>query len=153
MTKTVENLTFEAEFSQIWQQLTHNQRRFVVQMLECKTKKEAAEIVGLDPRTVYSWSSVIDDAITLLSENVKDSAVSILAGAAAKAAMIKQTGLDSDDEGMRQAIASEILDRIIGKAQASLDVTSKGESIAPDHNAYSKVLARIEKRLEAENAG
>lgn len=129
MTKTVENLTFEVKFSHIWQQLTHNQRRFVVQMLECKTKKEAAGIIGLDPRTVYSWPSTIDDAITLLSENVRDSAVSILASAAAKAAMIKQAGLDSDDETMRQGIASEILDRIIGKAQASLDVTSGGKPI------------------------
>lgn len=124
-TETTEKSTFE----EIWRQLNHNQRRFVVAMLDSESKKDAAEAIGIQPDTVYRWPSIVDDAVALLGRDVKNSVVDILASGAAKAAMIKLAGLDSKDENMRQKIASEVLDRILGKAIDSIDVTTGGEKL------------------------
>ena len=126
MTETVENLTSDDRFAQIWKLLTHNQRRFVVQMTDSPTKKEAAEIIGLDPRTVYAWPKFIDEAVGLLLENAKTSAVEMLTSALARAVMIKLAGLDSNDEKMRQDAASEVIDRILGKAKQTNELTGAG---------------------------
>lgn len=101
--------------STIWPKLNRNQRRFVVAMQECATKKEGAELIGLEPDTVYRWPSIVDDALKALSADVETAVLDIIHSAAAKAAMVKTAGLDSDDEKLRQAVATEIIERAIGK--------------------------------------
>lgn len=118
-------------FEEIWAKLNHNQRRFVIAMQECSTKAEAAKAVGMEPNTVYSWPNIVDEAVALLNQDIKNAAIDILASGAAKAAMIKLAGLDSSDEDMRQKVASEVLDRILGKAMSSMDVTTGGEPLPP----------------------
>lgn len=99
----------------IWGQLSRNQRKYVVATQECATKKEAAELVGIQPDTVYRWPSIVDEAVELFSINVEQAVLGVLESAAAKAAMVKAKGLDSTDEKVRQAVATEILDRNLGK--------------------------------------
>lgn len=122
----LEKSTFQA----IWEQLNRNQRRFVVAMLDQPTKKAGAEAVGIQENTVYRWPPIVDQAIELLLDDARNGAVSILVAAAAQAAITKVGGLESDDEAMQQEVASEILDRVIGKAHQTLDVTSGGASFA-----------------------
>ena len=57
-----------------------------------------------------------EEVIKLLQEDAIQSAVIMIKNALAKAAMIKIDGLDSEDEKIRQAVASEILDRQLGKS-------------------------------------
>ena len=127
--KNLEKSTSE-RLSELWQQLSHNQRRFVIASLECATKKDAALSIGIEPNTVYGWPDIIDEAIKLAGINAQETALGIITQSAAKAAMVKTTGLDSDDEKIRQAVAAEILDRVMGKAVQRQEVTGKdGEAV------------------------
>lgn len=126
--QTVENYT-SSEFLQLWQGLTHNQRRFAVAMLECSNKKEAAELVGLTPQTVYRWPETIDKVVEYLLADVTGSVTDILHSNAVKAAMIKVGGLDASEEKTRLETASEVLDRVIGRP------TAKTELSGPDGGA------------------
>lgn len=112
--------------SDLWRNLSRNQRRFVVAMQECATKKEAAEAIGLEPDTVYRWPGIVDEAINALSADVEAAVWDIIADSAAKAAMVKVAGLDESDDRLRQAVASEILDRFLGKP------TQRQEISGPD---------------------
>jgi vacuolar-type H+-ATPase subunit H len=116
-----ENLTSSERIKELWVLLNHNQRRFVVEMTQCSTKKEAAEVVGIDPRTVYNWPSIVDEAVDLLLADARTAAVEMLTQALTRAVMIKIAGLDSGDEKIRQAAASEIIDRGLGKATQHLE--------------------------------
>lgn len=113
-------------FGVLWDKMSRNQRRFVVAMQDCANKKEAAYAIGLEPDTVYRWPKFIDDAIILLGESVKETAAEILARNLAKAAMVKISGLDDDDARIRQSVATELLERGLGK------VPSKSEISGPD---------------------
>ena len=93
------------QLSDIWPKLSRNQRRFVVASQEYASKKDAAEAIGIKHDTVYRWPKIIDEAIFLMAENIKEASLDILASSAAKAAMIKITGLDSGNEKIRQEIA------------------------------------------------
>lgn len=109
--------------SDLWPKLSRNQRRFVVAMQESATKKEAAEVIGLEPDTVYRWPDVVDEAVKRLSDDVEAAVWDILHSSAAKAAMVKIAGLDDDDSKLRQAVASEIIDRILGKPTQRQEIT------------------------------
>ena len=124
MVENGENKT-NHEFSQVWARLTESQRRFAVAMLDHKTKKDAAEFIGLSRNTVYAWGSDVDEAIEMMRLDAAAAAVDMLAGAVVKATMIKLAGLDSDDERLRQSVASEIQDRIMGKPKQSIENTGK----------------------------
>jgi hypothetical protein len=118
------------QLSEIWKQLSRNQRRFVVAAQEFATKKEAAESIGLEPDTVYRWPKVVDDAIDLFSQDIESAALGIILNNAGKAAMIKAAGLDSDDEKIRQLSATEILDRVLGRPTQKQEISGKdGEAI------------------------
>ena len=112
-------------FPYVWARLTDSQRRFAVAMLDHKTKKDAAEFVGLNPHSVYAWGPDVDEAIDIMRRDAAAAAVDMLAGAVVKATMIKLAGLDSDDERLRQSVASEIQDRIMGKPKQSIENTGK----------------------------
>lgn len=116
-------------FAEVWVQLNHNQRRFVVAMLDATNKKEAAEAIGITSDTVYRWPPSVDEAITLLGRDIRNAVVEIISSGAAKAALIKLAGLDSDNEQTRQNVASEILDRLLGKAISHMDVKSGGKPV------------------------
>jgi len=112
-------------FSELWQTLNHNQRRFAVAMLECNTKAEGAEAIGLKPDTVYRWGKEVDEVVDLLIHDATTSAVGILTSALHKAVMVKIAGMDEGDPRVRQDAASEIIDRVLGKASQPLDHTGK----------------------------
>jgi len=121
---TTEQSTSE-RFSELWQALNHNQRRFAVAMLECNTKAEGADAIGLKPDTVYRWGKAVDVVIDLLIRDATTSAVGILTSALHKAVMVKIAGMDDDDTRVRQDAASEIIDRVLGRASQPLEHTGK----------------------------
>ena len=93
-------------------------------MLDSPTKKDAAIACQLEPNTVYKWNGVVDDVVEILLDRAADSAFDILEGQVVRAAMVKVSGLDSDDEKVRQAEATEVLDRVLGKATQKTEVSS-----------------------------
>jgi len=118
----------KSTFRELWQQLGHNQRRFAIAMIGASSKKEAAQAIGISPNTTYGWNGVIDEVVELLLTHSADSAMSIIEAEAPRAAMIKSSGLDSDNEKIRQDAASEILDRNLGKPTQRQEVTGKDGS-------------------------
>jgi hypothetical protein len=112
-------------------------------MLEYPTKKEAAEAIGLDPRTVYRWPDAIDEAIEFLISDAIQSAHDILEQSVVKAAQIKRAGLDSDDEKLRQGVSSEILDRMLGRATQRQEISGpEGGPIELD-SKYQQALDTV----------
>lgn len=120
--QTLENSTSE-RLTEIMAQLTHNQVRFVVAMLESTNKKEAAEAIGIQPDTTYRWPSVVDEAVELMRLNVAQGAKEMITKNVAKAALVKVAGLDDEDPRVRQAAATEVLDRALGKPTQKTEVT------------------------------
>ena len=103
------------EFREVWQSLNHNQKRYVLARLDFPTKKEAAKAIDIEPNTVYRWGDEVEQAIDLLRNDISNAAIEIITQATAKAAIVKVDGLDSCDEKVRQAAATEILDRNLGR--------------------------------------
>lgn len=104
------------QLAEILPQLSKNQLRFVAEMQEAVSKKDAAEAIGLKADTVYRWPAIVDEAIDLVAAEAVAAAARVLTQNALKAALIKVAGMDSTDEKVQQAAASEVLDRTQGKA-------------------------------------
>lgn len=115
MEESIKKHKFNGELGEIWEGLTPDQRAYVVARLDYPTKKDAAFHIGLKPQTIYQWPKEVERAYDLLKEDILLGAVDIIRVSLAKAAMIKVSGLDSDDERIKQAVATEILDREMGK--------------------------------------
>ena len=93
--------------------------RFLVKRLDVGSDKEAAELIGYNPKTISKWKAKgypIDEALHLLGSDGVIIAAEILKRKVGKAAAIKVAGLDSEDGDKRQEVSSEILDRVLGKA-------------------------------------
>ena len=134
--QTTEKSISDTDFRQMWQELTHNQQRFAIAMLDAPTKKEAAVSIQILPDTAYRWNGVIDDVIAFMRTQAKEAAIGILADKATKAAMVKVAGLDSDDEIRRQDAATEVLDRVLGRATQRQEHTGKdGGPIKTESNS------------------
>ena len=69
----------------MWSRLSHNQQRFAVAMLQCASKKEAAEMIGLEPQTVYRWNGDVEQIVAFMRNDYAAAAVGILAANNAKA--------------------------------------------------------------------
>jgi len=98
-------------------------------MLDSPTKKEAAIACDLEPNTVYKWNGVVDEVVEILLDRAADSAYDILEGNVVKAAMVKVAGLESSDEKQRQDVASEVLDRIMGKPTQRQEISGPDGSV------------------------
>ena len=111
---------------QVLARLTIDQIRFVVARQEFSTDKEAAEEIGVKPNTVYTWKHKglpIDEAVRLMAYDGVVVAKEMLRRNLAKAARIKVDGLDDSDDKLRQSVASEILDRELGKPTQRQEIT------------------------------
>ena len=104
----------QEKFDAIWADLSHTQRRFVIAMTQHSSKREAALALDLNPDTVYRWPAVVDEALGFIMKDVLKSTWDILRHYSAQAAFTKTRGLKSKDEKLRQQVATEILNRVIG---------------------------------------
>lgn len=142
--------------------LSVDQLRFVAAMQHTASKKEAAELIGLAPNTVYKWPGVVDEAVLLSAQDKEAAAREVSANHLLKAMMVKLKGLDSDDEALRQKVASEIIEWNLGKAIQKQDVTAKIEvddttGLSPEQrlarvNAYAQA-ARVRAAMNSAPGG
>ena len=108
--------------------LSIDQVRFVVARGEVSTDKDAAAMIGVSPATVKRWKmegAPIDDVLRLMALDGVVTARHILRRNVAKAAAVKAAGLDDPDSKVRQAAASEILDRELGGAVQKVEAVIK----------------------------
>lgn len=121
--------------------LSPDQLRYLNERVLCRKDAEAARNIGLSPNTVYSWpeKKLLAEAVNLILSDGVDVSREILKRNLAKAARVKADGLDSRKEAIKQASATEILDRFHGRptqsinANVTADVTVKGYMVvSPD---------------------
>ena len=113
------------QLSELLAQLSTDQIRFIVARQEFPSDKEAAESVGIKPDTVYRWPDIVKDTVKLMAADGLLTAAEVLKRSVAKAALVKAAGLDTNDDRLRQAVASDILDRVMGKAKQTIETTGK----------------------------
>lgn len=103
--------------------LLPDQLRFIVARLQTRTDKAAAEEIGIAPDTVYGWPNKdqMDEAILLINAEPIDAAREIRKKNLVKAMMVKAKGLDSKDERLAQAAATEIIEWELGKAKMPVE--------------------------------
>ena len=126
---TNEKMLENINFSDVFNQLSKDQLRFVVAMQECTSKKEAAEKIKLNPNSVYNWPGVVDEAIKLMALDITESARVMRKKALAKAIAVQTALLESDDEKVRLSASKEIIDAELGKAVQPIDFREKLEVI------------------------
>lgn len=106
-------------------QLTTNQLRYIVARQECATDGEAAEMIGIKPDTVYRWPELVKEAARLMAGDGVFVAREMRRRALPKAMAVKVAGLDSDDERLRQSVATEIVEWELGTATQRQEIGGK----------------------------
>lgn len=103
------------------------QRRFTIARLEHNSDKAAADALDMNIVTVRNWANKkdVNEVVGLLLTDLKQGAITILAEAVSKAAMVKIAGLGHTDPRIRQDVATEVLDRALGKPTQKQEITGK----------------------------
>lgn len=92
-----------------------------------RSDKGAYEAIGVSRSAFYKWPEAERDVLREMAQRLKADVqlriMQMLEDAAEKAARVKVDGLGSRNELVRQGVASEILDRILGKPTQRQEVT------------------------------
>ena len=118
-TKEKQEKASSEELDRVLSELTADQIRFVVARQEHKTDKDAAESLEMRPNLISRWKHngvPIDRAVQLMAIDGLQTALHVRGRNLAKAMLVKVAGLDSDDERLRQGVATEIIEWEMGKA-------------------------------------
>lgn len=110
-------------------QLTTDQIRFIVARQDVATDKAAAEEIGVSADTISRWKREgvpIDDAVRLMALDGMVTALHIRKRHLAQAMAVKVAGLKSDDERLRQGVATEVIEWELGKATQKQEHTGAG---------------------------
>jgi hypothetical protein len=119
----------ELKNTETFQRLTKDQMRYVVAMQNCKSKKDAAEELGIPVGTIYNWPEYVNEAVELLARDIVEFARQLRRKALAEAVAVQIKGLESDDERVRQAAAKEIFEAELGKATQALGIDPENNEI------------------------
>jgi hypothetical protein len=123
-------MTENERFSAIWNRLTPLQRQFVVARTVYPNKRQAALSLGIRPNTAYKWGSLVDEAHALYLADTLSALRDGLQQLGALALLAKGEALQDPDPRIRQQVATEVLDRIIGKA---LPATIREDPASDNH--------------------
>lgn len=125
----------------LFEGLDERETAYVLARSECVSNSEALRKCGKSEGWLYKRD--IEDLNTRADVLRKDKAIRasmILAEAVEEAAKVKAAGLKSRDERVKQAVATEIIDRELGKVPVKSEITGKdggvivvefGEPISP----------------------
>lgn len=128
--------------------LNDNQWRYVTACIENPSfnQKQAAEHVGIKANTVYTWDDYVKDAIELARKDIHQATLARRKALTLKALAVKASGLDSEDENIRQRTATELLEWELGKATNRTEHTGAGGGAIEVRNVAEltdEQLARI----------
>lgn len=112
--------------------LSDTQWRYITAMIENPTfsKKEAADYIGISEKTAYGWTQKaphVDEALEISRKDVHSATLARRKQLTLKALAVKASGLDSEDENIRQKTATEILEWELGKATQHTETKTDGE--------------------------
>jgi len=103
-------------------QLSNEQLRFVLARLRASSARDAAKATGISEGTISHWPAYVGETVTLLLLDTVAAARALMVRTLAQAMAVKVHGLESKDEKVKQAAASELLDRSLGRAAQTLDL-------------------------------
>lgn len=126
--QTVQNGISEA-LDEVLSRLTIDQIRYVVARQQCATDAEAARAIGRGKRTVYNWGDDVRLAVRLMAQDGMATALHIRRKHLAEAMLVKTDGLKSDEERIRQGVATELIEWEMGKATQRNEVEQSGELV------------------------
>jgi len=143
------------QLSQVLDKLSLDQVRYVVARQEFSTDKEAAASINLKPDTIYRWPTEVKEAVRLMAFDGLATAQHIRRKALAKAMLVKVKGLDSNDDVLRQRVATEIIEWEMGKATNRTEVAGPegGPVQVEDVNeTRRRLLESIERSVETDDS-
>ena len=110
-------------------QLEDKRLAYVMARSRVNSDSQGYNDAGIHKNTFYTWPAEEREKLNNLAQRVKREtatrAIMVLQDAVEDAALVKAEGLKSRDERVKQAAATEILDRAIGKALTTVDVNVK----------------------------
>lgn len=118
----------DQEYQELLNGLTTNQLRFLVARMDCKSDAEAARMLGMDEKTPTRWpeKEQINRALELAIYDGAVLALTMRRKALPRAMAVKISGLESNDERVRQSASTEIIEGEVGKAVQRNELTGKG---------------------------
>lgn len=120
------------DLKKILAHLTTDQIRYVVARQEHDKIKDAAKACHLSPSTVYHWPPIVEEAAKLFALDGLTTAMHLRRRALTKAMLVKIDGLESRDEKVRQAAATEIIEWELGKALQRGEISGpEGRDLLP----------------------
>lgn len=142
----------ETSLEKVWPKLSLSQKRVVIAAQRVESLAEAARQVGIQPQTVYNWGATIKTAIHLFADQAARAAHMELEDAVVEAAQLKVQELrePGTTEKPQQDVASEILDRVLGKPVQSSQVAFKGEV---EHTAPTFYIPENGREISTDDTG
>lgn len=112
--------------------LTDQRLDYVLARSRVNSDSHALRDAGISRSTFYGWTLEEREHLNELAQRVKREAalraMMVIQEAAEAAAQVKVGGLKSKNEHIKQDAATEILDRIVGKAINKTEVSGSGGS-------------------------
>lgn len=118
----------EERLRQLLVTLTSQQLRYVAERYRHDSNAAALRALNMSDDAPYRWANRadVDEAVLLMACDGVLVSRELLRRALPQAAVVKVAALDSADERIQQAAATEILDRFHGKPKQAIDATVTG---------------------------
>lgn len=104
---------------------------YILARSKVNSDRKAYIEAGINKNTFYSWPSEERERMNNLAQRVKREAATrvmmVMQDAAEEAAKVKVDGLRSRNEHVKQGVATEILDRVVGKPNQP--ITNQGDPL------------------------
>jgi hypothetical protein len=115
------------------EQLDEAERDYVFARSEVSTDTAGYRNAGIGKTRFYGWPAELRENLNALALDLKTQtalkARLLLADATERAAEVKIEGLSSRKEHIKQGVATEILDRMLGKPRQAVEVSGKSGSV------------------------
>jgi hypothetical protein len=111
------------EFEQLLRSLTTDQLRFVVARQQCSSDADAARSINVSKSTICNWGEPVQQAVKMMAMDGVIVARERMRRALADAITVKLDGLKSKNDNVKQSAATELIDRVLGKATQKQEVT------------------------------
>lgn len=137
------------ELERVLSQLSLDQIRFVIARQECGTDREAIQQLGMSESTVYHWPPIVKEAVRLMHRDGLVTALHLRRRSLARAMAIKIKLLDTDDERLRDKVATDIIEAELGKALERRELSGPSGAPLLDLQAMVAALRQADEALSS----
>jgi len=131
----VDEASTETNLADLLRKLSSSQMRFVAKRVWTDTDAEAAREMGISASTVKNWKqdgAPLDATVRLMKEDGVIVAAEMLRRALVDAVTVKVEGLMERNPGIRQSVATEIIERNLGRPVQRNEVSGSIQVVVND---------------------